>query len=454
VTQSIRYVTDVPYIASFSSELAPAFLDFVATLSGFMPPRRVPGEAFAYCELGCGQGMASIVFAATHPSGTFHGIDAMPEHIARGSRIAERAGIGNLIFHAMDFAAAHDLDLPKFQYIVAHGVYAWIDAAAKASMRRFIDRHLAPGGLVYVSYNAMPGWAVDMPFQHLIYTLATAEAGNSIEKFEAASLKLQELRETGAASLMASTIAAEMETLKTRAARAYFAHEYLAPEWRPLYVDEVRRDMAEIGLSPVGSASLQDNFDSFVLRKAAREALAEIEDPDLRELARDYFMNQRFRRDVYARDPRGLADDERRERLLDMHFALMRPEAMVKFATGTEAGELKFDNPVARRLVAMLALGPRRLGGCVEGDTIQDVIANTMALCCAKILAPVAAHLASVERLNAVLLDTPDAETETALRVLPYGTAMRFDRNLLKALRDGSPTSPEVLPWVDFLKSR
>src|SRR5262249_48491835 len=65
-----------------------------------------------------------------------------------------------------------------------------------------------------------------------------------------------------------------------------------------------------------------------------------------------------------------------------------------------------------------------------------------------------AAHLAPVERLNAVLLDTLDAKTETALRVLPYGTALRLDGNLLIALRDGKPTPPETQPWVDFLKSR
>jgi hypothetical protein len=448
-------VTDVPYIASFSSELAPAFLDFVATLSGFTPPRRDPDDAFAYCELGCGQGMASIVFSATHPAGKFHGIDAMPEHTARGGQIAERAGIGNLTFHALDFATAHDLDLPKFQYIVAHGVYAWIDAPAAASMRRFIDRHLAPGGLAYISYNAMPGWAADAPFQHLIYTLAAAEAGNSIEKFETVSLKLQKLREAGAEALLASSIAAGMEEQKTRQSRAYFAHEYLAPAWHPLYVDEVRRDMAEIGLSPVGSATLRDNFDSFVLRKSARDALADIEDPDLRELARDYFMNKRFRRDVFGRNPRGLTDEERQERLLSARFALMRPESVVKFLMTTEAGEVKFDNPVARRLVATLSGGPRRLGDCVEaGDTVQDVIANTLALCCANILSPVAAHATSVERLNSVLLDTLDAKTEATLRVLSCGTAMRFGGQLLTALRADAPTPEDVQPWVDFLRSR
>jgi len=77
----IRYVTDVPYIAGFTAELAPEWLDLVATVCGFAAPRRDAG--FTWCELGCGPGMAPIIFAATHPEGVFHGIDAMPDHIAR-----------------------------------------------------------------------------------------------------------------------------------------------------------------------------------------------------------------------------------------------------------------------------------------------------------------------------------------------------------------------------------
>jgi hypothetical protein len=39
---------------------------------------------------------------------------------------------------------------------------------------------------------------------------------------------------------------------------------------------------------------LQNNFDSFVLREAEREAIDEIAEPDLRELIRDYFLQTRF----------------------------------------------------------------------------------------------------------------------------------------------------------------
>jgi len=448
--EDIRYVTDVPYIAAFTTELAPEWLDLVATICGFAAPDRKNG--FTWCELGCGPGMAPVIFAATHPEGVFHGVDAMPDHIARGQEIAHKAGIGNLTFHALDFEKARGLDLPQFDYIVAHGVYAWIDETAAASMRRFIARHLKPGGLVYVSYNAMPGWAGDGPFQHLLYALAQGGGGDSIARFAGAADLAEGLRKAGAPALAASITAVGFNEERAKRPEAYFAHEYLAPAWRPRYVDEVRREMAEIGLAPVGSATLRDNFDSFVLRAKAREALEAITDPDQRELARDYFMFQRFRRDVYGLNLRTIDDEERRQRLFGTTFALMRPASLIEFKMATEAGDLAFDNPVARGLVAKLAEGPRRLSDCLDpGADAQDLLANALSLCCAGSVRPVASRAVAVDRLNTVLLEALDAETESTFRVMPRGTALRFDGQILVALRDGKPLPDSIAPWVEFL---
>jgi SAM-dependent methyltransferase len=377
----------------------------------------------------------------------------MPEHIARGRAIAGRAGLDNLIFHALDFEKARDLELPKFDYIVAHGVYAWIDDAAVASLRRFIERHLKPGGLVYVSYNAMPGWASDGPFQHLLLALASGGSGDSIARFNAAATALEDLRKAGAPALTASPTAVGFVEERAKRPEAYFAHEYLAPAWRPRYVDEVRREMAEIGLAPVGSATLRDNFDNFVLRAKAREAIAAIGDPDRRELVRDYFIGQRFRRDVYGSRLQQIDDDARRERLFDLTFALMRPASLFEYKMTTEAGELAFDNPVARGLVARLAEGPRRLRDCLEpGASAQDLLANALTLCCAHFVRPVSAQPVAVDRVNAALMDELDAKTETTFRVMPRGPALRFDGQILVALRDGKPLPDSVQPWVEFLQ--
>ena len=101
------YATDIPYLRDFKPPLAPAWLDHVALVGGAEPPARNAG--FAWCDLGCGQGVTANILAATHPRGTFHAIDAMPAHVDHARRLAGEAGIPNIAFHCVDFAAALDL---------------------------------------------------------------------------------------------------------------------------------------------------------------------------------------------------------------------------------------------------------------------------------------------------------------------------------------------------------
>jgi SAM-dependent methyltransferase len=447
------YVTDIPYICRFHRELAPAWLDCVAIVCGVAPPDRANG--FAWCDLGCGPGLSAIVLAATHPRGRFVGVDLMPEHTGWGRRLASDAGIGNLEFHNSGFAAA-DLGPARFDYIVAHGVYAWIDAASRDALCRLIDRHLAPGGLVYLSYNAMPGWAADGPLQRLLLALGATMPGDSIARFSAAAQLVRRIADAGAPSLAASPIAVQLGELEERLPSAYLAHEYLAPHWQPLFVTEVRAAMAAIGLSPVGSATFADNFDSFVLRRAEREALAQVGDTEARELVRDFLIHQRFRRDVFSRDAAMLDDDERQQQLLAMRYALVCPADSVEFATRTPAGRLDFDSPVARAIVAALAAGPRCLSQIATADTsAQDLIASMIALCCGGAVRPVESGDVSVAALDRAILNRLGGNEEIGAFALPCGTAVRVEPALLRALRDGRrPDDPALSRWFDFIAAR
>ena len=446
VSEVQGYVTDVPYLRNFQREMAPAWLDCVATLCGVAPPDRATG--FAWCDLGCGQGLTATVLAATHPAGRFVGVDLMPAHIANARQLATDAGVGNLEFYNADFAAV-DLGTARFDYIVAHGVYAWIDDASQAALCRLIDRHLAPGGLVYLSYNAMPGWAADMPLQRLLLALGATMPGDSIARFRAAADLVGRVAASGAPSLTASPIAAQLETIEERHARAYLAHEYLAPHWQPLFVSEVRKTMAQIGLVPVGSATFADNFDSFVLRAAEREVLALVTDPGAHELVRDFLTHKRFRRDVFGRDVPALDDDERRERLCAMRFALTCPADSVTFVTRTAAGQLKFDNPVSRAIVTALAGGPCHLSQITAAEgASQDLIASLIALCCGGDVRPVEDGDVSVAALNRLLLDHISDSDAIGYLALPCGTAVRVEAAVGRALRDGQrPDDPTLAGW-------
>jgi hypothetical protein len=240
-----------------------------------------------------------------------------------------------------------------------------------------------------------------------------------------------------APALIASPMAKILLARGARHSDRYLAHELMGANWRPLSVLDVRADMATIGLEPAGSASLIDNFDDFVLGRAARKLLATIDDPDLHELVRDYLTNQSFRRDVFVRGGAQLTEPERRRRLLDTTFALAAPKARAAFKVRTPAGEIAFDNPVARRMVRRLAKGPRRLGDLAgPGVSEGDVLAKAMILAGAQWIWPVeAGPHRGAQAFNRAVFDRLGGPHELGILALDCGTALAAGPGLLADLK-------------------
>lgn len=428
------YVTDVPYIRTFIASLTPALLDHVALLAGFSPPSRE--THFTYCDLGCGQGVTASLLAAIHPRGVFHGVDIIPGHIEHARGLCQEAGISNATFHQADFASTAIRGLPQFDYIVCHGVYTWVNADVQRDLRAFIRAHLKPGGLAYLSYNAMPGWAGDLAFQYLARALGRTLPGDSQSRMCSGLEVLQAMVAAKVPALTESVMLKGIQANPGQYSHGYLAHEYMNADWRPLFVTEVREAMSSIGLMPVGSATLMANFDSYVLGSRAREMLASISDPNVRELVRDYYVSQRFRRDVFVRDGQRISAEEQRRRLLESTFSLMRPPQKVVYSVGTPAGTLHFDNETARAMVGALAEGVCRLTDLSNslGLDEQDVLANALSLSAAGILTPVESTAVSVISLNQVLLARAAGPEPVEALALPSGTGVGLKLERMKRL--------------------
>ncbi len=454
--EAAGYVTDVPYVWTFIPDLAPAWLDHVALVSGFAPPSR--DQKFAWCDLGCGQGLTAAILAATHPHGRFFGIDFMATHIENARRLAAESGIENVEFHAADFAAATETDFGGFDYIVAHGIYSWVDEQSQSALRQFIDRHLRPGGLAYVSYYALPGRAADLPVQRLARTLGLTFSGDSATRCASAIEIVNKLTQLKAPALVGSLLAVHLNehfsgTIRARntdADLAYLSHELMSEHWQPLCVTDVRAAMRTIGLLPAGSTKLVENYDSFVLGEAARKLLATIADVDARELARDFLVDQFFRHDVFIRRGRALNESERRAQLLTRCFVLTRPVNEITYKMQTPAGQLRYDNGIARNIVAAVAGGPRVLADiCTEFELPpQDAVANALVLSAAGALRPVERSWSAVGDLNEAI-----DRRNLRYRALPCGTALLIDDDALLSAIRGSQVgkNEEERNWRDFL---
>jgi hypothetical protein len=182
-----------------------------------------------------------------------------------------------------------------------------------------------------------------------------------------------------------------------------------------------------------------------VLGETACQTLAAITDPDARELVRDYYLDQRFRCDVFARGNPQLGFGERADRLHSSTFVLARPVPAIRYTTTTSAGPFAYDSPAARAVVAALAAGrPASIGD----------LTTLLTLCAAGDIMPAEPGHAAVANLNRVLCGRVDGPEEIRWLALPCGTAVEVDPELLRALRDGQSIDDKRFPgWRDFLAS-
>lgn len=394
------YVTDLEYLPGFYRDLAPAHLDLVCLLNSVAPPEPERPGRFRYCELGCGQGLTTLVLAAANPGAEFWAVDFNPAHIARARALAAEAGLGNVAFLEDSFENLADPRhaLPEFDYVTMHGVYSWVSADLRAAIRRFLARFTRPGAAVHLSYNVLPGWTQGMALQHLLKGFAAEARGRSDDRVTDALERVRAVAAAGSAYLADNAFLRRIGENAAQHDAAYLAHEYLTPNWAPHYHADVVRGMAEAKLDFVGSAAILQNFADMMMT-AEQQALRDtVADPVLRETLKDYFTNRAFRADVFVRGRRMLERGERDARLGAVRLASLRPRPQMGLTLKVPAGQIDLNPDVYGPMLDALEHGPQ---------TVEALAA--------------AARLAPGERVNPVEVAGMLAGTEAVVPVLDDG---------------------------------
>ena len=106
-------------------------------------------------EVACGDGANLIPMAYAIPGSEFVGFDLARLPVERAqARIAE-LGLKNVRILERDILSRCD-DLGRFDYIIAHGFYAWTPAAVRDRLLQLCGEALTADGIAFISYNAKP----------------------------------------------------------------------------------------------------------------------------------------------------------------------------------------------------------------------------------------------------------------------------------------------------------
>ena len=316
------YVTELAYTHGYYGELRPLAMR-QALVSRKIQHRW--GQPLRYLELGFGQGLSLNIHAAAM-GGEWWGCDFNPGQAANAQELAAASGANLKVLDASFEELAARTDLPAFDIIALHGIWSWISDHNRKVIVEIAQRHLAVGGVFYVSYNTTPGWSASVPLRQLLTQhadLMSSEGQGMVSKIDAALDFAQSLSDHSAGYFKANPAVGERLTRIKGQDRNYLAHEYFNADWHPMPFSEMARHLSAAKLSFCASTHLPDQVDILNLSPDQQKFLNGISHPIFREQVRDYLVNQQFRRDLWVKGPRLMAMPLQADTIQAQSYVLM-----------------------------------------------------------------------------------------------------------------------------------
>lgn len=324
----------------------PERLATIARLFGMNVP--MP-SACRVLEIGCGDGGNLIPMAHALPGSTFVGIDLSAAAIADAEELAKELGLTNITFQKADILA-FDVEPESFDYVISHGVYSWVPAPVREGLLALARRALAPNGVAYVSYNALPGGHIrrmvrEMLLFHVKSVSSPADRLDQARAFLRFLIASQKENDPWRAFL-------EREFEGTlRHGDALLYHDDLSEENEPVLFSDFAGRAARHGLKYLGEADFFEMGD-LQYPEEVRRVLRSIPDIVGMEQLLDFVKCRRFRQTLLVRSDAKLVRD-------------VDPMVLESFMVSSEAAPEE-PNPSLANGVEVTFRAPR--GGSVSTD--------------------------------------------------------------------------------------
>lgn len=280
----------------------PATLEAYAALVGISAPNPKTARVL---ELGATYGGNIISQALFNPDATFVGIELSQEQVEKGNEVIANAGLTNVSLVQSDIASIGS-EIGTFDYIIAHGVYSWVDDGVKDALLRLIDEHLAEDGIAYISYNTYPGWhTMDEVRQLMMFSNRDKTQFNHKEKVlhgktigsivGSQILKYDNLKERNSKFLGALRSVMQKDEY-------YVGHDHLEPNNDPVYFYQFYDHLGAHNLAYLCDAdltlSMVRSFDADIADTLDKLAL---NDHVAQEQYLDFMLDTTFRKSIICK---------------------------------------------------------------------------------------------------------------------------------------------------------
>lgn len=358
----------VPYTSFCYAYTHPDLLCVLGRLFGLSP---APPTKCRVLELGCASGGNLIPMAELLPESTFVGIDRGRVQIDRGRALVGELGLRNIELEQGDIMRLDTQTLGSFDYVICHGVFAWVPRPVQDRILELMAALLRPRGLAFISYNVYPGWHMrEMVRRMMLFHVRRfdtpqkqIEQARAFVDFVASSVKRDS--SDNPVDPYALQLQRELETIKAMS-DTYLFHEHLESDNSPLYFHEFIERLDRVPLRYLCDSDLHLMVDRD-MPEAVHETLGRIASDQISmEQYLDFVRNRQFRTSVLCRQ-----ESEPQRRLQPARAQLLRycmkgganqpepslaPDVEVGF-TSSSGARISSPDPLTK--AALIELGER-----------------------------------------------------------------------------------------------
>lgn len=283
----------------------PDRLATMAILHGLIP---APVEQCRVLEIACNEGANLIPMAYAIPGSEFVGFDLARLPIERGQERIAELGLTNVRIFQSDLLTV-GAELGQFDYIIAHGLYAWVPEPVRERLLALSSELLGPHGVAFVSYNALPGGHLrNMIRDMMLYSVKDIEdPGLKVERAIAFLRSVLDTRPQGDGFRV--LIERHLERMQTRGPQSVF-HDELSAIYDPLHFFEFVGHARGHGLEYLSEAVLPPPPDP-CYRSDLRPTLESAAGDDIiaQEQMLDFMRMRMYRETLLCRAERAVCRD-------------------------------------------------------------------------------------------------------------------------------------------------
>ena len=242
----------LPYESKPFPQSQPARLAAIAQIFG-LKPKALPRARVL--ELGCAAGGNIVPLAVQYPDAKFIGVDLSRKQVAAGRARIAKLGLKNIELQCKSFTELSD-DVGKFDYIICHGVFSWVERPLQQAIFEITRDLLAPEGIAYISYNVLPGWRMMQPVRDAVLSQIPPSL-DSANRVTASMELLGFLAKSSSDDALYGKSLRQMAERLAQFPGDYFAHEFLEECNDPCTFSDFASRANDNGLAYLGDSDIQ-----------------------------------------------------------------------------------------------------------------------------------------------------------------------------------------------------